>query len=63
MKIRKKNAEREWFEGPPKALDGQPLQSVPVMRSVGGHGLLSYKSGGGVQMLADMHHGGLLASS
>jgi len=61
----KKNAVREWCEGPPMALHSQPLQSAPVMRSKGGLGLLalSYKAGVDLQMLADMHHEWLLVSS
>lgn len=62
---KKKNAVREWIEGPPKALDSQPFQSAPVMRSIVGPGLLalSYKADVIRQMLADMHYEGLLASS
>jgi len=56
---------RECIKGPPKTLDKQPVQSAPVMRSISGPDLLalSYKADVGLQMLADMHHEGLPATS
>jgi hypothetical protein len=62
---KKKNAARECIEGPPKTLDKQQVQPAPVMRSISGPDLLalSYKADVGFQMLADMHHEGLTATS